>query len=634
MNELFARILYGAKNATIRFFEWLLRALLLVYKVPRFLLVSLFTWFMALRFWPKIALIVGIIGMSVFAHFYSSLGWAKAVASWFRSTEGTEALTITVLAVLGLINWKFPHLFSPILVACFLAVFLVFVFELNRSKLEREGQSHWAVFFIYVLPLLPVLFTLFEYENKIAHGVTTMVYLILIGVLLGTNPNTIFQPRLFTQGTIYIVTVLVFLALLTIVFNKDVLGQDWSQYLNRIGMAAVTCFALGLAVTLAIKFFGTNPTWSIRYLVMLLILVVAGAIAVSAIWKRLPNRSYFAYFSKANLVVKTLLLLSCWLSDLIALVVAEPLQTWALLLVEIALIVWYFTSEKMFSKLREGGAGGLLNPTGVMVRNEPLGLRYETVLPIKENFRYNYAISCWVYLQAQPPSASPEATGFSNIISYGGRPAVSYNSATNVLRVTMRHPGGKKKAGISSAVRTLAEFTGESLPAEPLEFSGPHDVLITDIPDVTLQKWVHFVFYYTSAGMLDLFINGTLYKSVAAMVTDESSGLTIGAAKGNAGRIANIMFFQSTKTPDDAMFLGGDAIDASTVHTMYNDFKTRDPPVVKRMFPVQQQIYHAAVNDVTLATTNVTQGVSGAAGATQSSVQGAIDPNQRLERRF
>jgi hypothetical protein len=198
----------------------------------------------------------------------------------------------------------------------------------------------------------------------------------------------------------------------------------------------------------------------------------------------------------------------------------------------------------------------------------------------------------------------------------------------------MRHPGGKKQPGLASAVRTLAEFSGESLPAETLDFSGPHDVLIADIPDVTLQKWVHFVFFYTSAGMLDIFINGALYKSVAAMVTDESSGLTVGAAKGNTGRIANVMFFQSTKKPEDAMFVGGDAIDASTVHSLYNDFKARDPPVVKRMFPVQRKIYHAAATDVSAATTNVTQGASGAAASTQGAVQGAIDPNRRLERRF
>ena len=634
MNEVLARILYNAKNAIVRFFEWLLRALLLLYRGPRFLIVSLYAWFMALRFWPKIAFIGALIGLGVFLFFYSTLGWANVVESWFRSSEGTEILFITALAALGLIYWKFPHLFSPVLVACVIALFIIFVFELNRSELERAGQDHWALFFIYVAPLLPVLFTLFMYKNKIAHGVTALIYLALIVTLLATNPNTIFQPRLFDQGTIYIITVLVFVALLTIVFNTDVLSQDWSQYLNRVGMAAVSCAALALGVTLAIKFFTTNPTWSIRYLIMLLILIVAGAIVVSSVWKRLPNRSYFAYFSNANLAVKALLLLSCWMSDLTAAIVKEPLQTWALLLIEIILIVWYFISTQVFSKMREGGAGGVFSPTGTTLRNEPLGLRYETVIPISKNFRYNYAISCWVYLNPQSPNASPEATGFSNILSYGGRPAVSFNAATNTLRITMRHPGGKKQQGVEKAVRKLAEFTGESLPAEPIEFSGPHDVLIADIPDVTLQKWVHLVFFYTNAGMLDIFINGKLYKSVAAMVSDESSGLTIGAPKGNTGRIANVMFFQSSKDPKDALFVGGDAIDASTVHSLYNDFKSRDPPVVSQMFPVWNQVFGEAEKGVTSATTNVTQAVSGAAATTQGSVQGAVDPNRRLAQQF
>jgi hypothetical protein len=632
MNEVFARILYEAKNAVVRFLEWLLRAVLLLYKIPRFLILHLYAWFMGLRFWPKMGFIGALVGLGVFIFFYSTLEWAAVVESWFRSSEGTEVLIIVALAALGLIYWKFPHLFSSVIVIAFIALFVIFVFELNRSPLEREGQDHWAMFFIYVLPLLPVLFTMFMYKNKVAHAVTASVYLALIVTLLATNPNTIFQPRIFNQGTVYIVTILVFVALLTIVFNQDVLSQDWSDYLNRVGMAVVCCTALAFGVTMAINFFTTNPTWSIRYLIMLLILIVAGAIVVSSAWKRLPNRSYFAYFSSANLAVKTLLLLSCWTSDLMASIVKEPLQTWGLLLLEIVLIVWYFISSQVFTKMRENGAGGVFSPTGTMLRNEPLGLRYETVIPISKNFRYNYAISCWVYLNPQPPNASPEATGFSNIVSYGGRPAVSFNAATNTLRITMRHPGGKKKQGIEKAVRKLAEFSGDSLPAEPLDFSGPHDVLIADIPDVTLQKWVHLVFFYSNAGMLDIFINGTLYKSVAAMVSNESSGLTVGAAKGNTGRIANVMFFQSVKDPKDAVFVGGDAIDASTVHTLYNDFKSRDPPVVSQMFPVWQQVFREAESGATSATTNVSQSVSGAAATTQGSVQGAIDPNRQLER--
>ena len=151
----------------------------------------------------------------------------------------------------------------------------------------------------------------------------------------------------------------------------------------------------------------------------------------------------------------------------------------------------------------------------------------------------------------------------------------------------MKSPGGKSKGGLAQATKVLAEFSGESLPSEKLEFSGPIDVLVSDIPDVALQKWIHLVLFYNSTGMLDIFINGELYKSVAAMVTNESSGITIGAYKGNGGKIANVMFFQSPKKPTDALFLGGDAIDASTVHKLYNDFKTRDPPVVGRVFPIQ-----------------------------------------------
>jgi len=631
MNEVLAQILSNTVNSIARFFEWIFRILrFLLFDLWKNIIVGAASWVMSLRFWTLISLIATVIGVCVFLVFYFTKGWSGVVAAWFRSAQGVEVSTLTLLAVLGLIYWKRPSWFTPIMLTAFLSLLLIFVFELNRSKIQREDQNHWAVFSIFVLPLLPVLFTLLEVKNKIAHAVATSLYLVLIAALMGTNPNTVFQPRLFTQGTIYIIAVMIFVALVTIGFNRDFLSQDWTTYLSRIGMLFVTCAALAMAVTLAIKFFATNPTWSVRYLIMLMILVVAGAIVVSAIWKRLPDRSYFAYFTKANLAIKTLLLLSCWTSDLMAMLVSEPKQTWALLAVEIVLIVWYIYSKTLFTTMREGKAGG---PKGVMVRNEPLGLRYESVLPISTNFRYNYAISCWVYLNALPPSASPEATGFSNIISYGGRPTVSFNAASNTLRVTMRHPGGKKPQGLAKSIRSLAEFTGESMPSEPLEYSGPHDVLVTDIPDVALQKWIHFVFFYTSAGMLDIFINGVLYKSVAAIVTDESSGLTVGAHKGNPGKIANVMFFQGTNKVDDALFVGGDAMDAAKVHSLYNDFKGRDPPVVTRVFPVPP-IFQDAAKEVSKTTTDVSRGVTAAKVATTGSLQTAFDPNQALAQQF
>jgi hypothetical protein len=543
-------------------------------------------WVSTLRFWTAVGIALTIVGIITFSVIADKKGWSKTIAEWFRSTDGTEATAFTILAILGLIYWKFPSLFPPIVSACFGAVLLMFIFELNRAKMDREGQNHWALFSIFILPLLPVLFTFFEYSNMIVHAVSTLTYALLIATLMGFNPNRVFEPRLFTQGTIYIIAVLIFFALVVIAFNKHVLSTDWSQYLSRIGMLFVTCATLALAVTMAIKFFGTNRTWSGRYFIMLIILIIAGAIVVSTIWKRLPHKSYFSYFSNANLVFKSMMLLSCWAADLMALIVAEPLQTWGLILVEVVLILWYAHSKSVFTRLREGGAGGILNPTGMMLQNDPLRLNTERVLPIPHNFRYNYAISCWVYLNAQPPNASPEATGFSNIVSYGGRPAVLFNAATNTMRITMRSPGGKGAVGITKALRTLADFTGQSQPSEEIDASsGPMDVLVADIPDVALQKWLHFVFFYTSEGKLDIFINGALYKSVAVIVTNESSGLTLGATNGNPGRIANVMFFQGTKNPKDALFLGGDAIDASTVHSLYNDFKGRDPPVVKRVFP-------------------------------------------------
>lgn len=625
--------LRNAVNGTAHFIEWILRIVrFFIYDIVKGIILTGWNWFWALRFWSQIALGVAIAGFAVFAHYYFKLGWAQVIAKWFRSSSGVEATTFTLLLIMGLVYWKFPSLFAPILTTCFASLLIIFMFELNKSKLEREGQNHWALFSIFILPILPVLFTFFEVSNKIVHVISTSLYLGLIATLMATNPNTVFQPRLFTQGTIYIVSLLIVLALVVVLFNNDVLSLDWSSYLSRIGMLFVTCTLLALSVALAIRFFASNPTWSVRYLIMLFILIVAGAIVVSAVFKRLPNKSYFSYFSTANLALKYVVLLSCYVSDLFAAIVAEPLQTWSLLLLEIALIIWYIFSKQLFTKTREGGAGGLIHPTGTMVQNEPITLRNETLLPISQNFKYNYAISCWIYLDAQSPNSSPEATDYTNVISYGGRPAVEFNASTNTLRITMRSPGVKSR-GMTQATNVLSEFMGESLPAETDSVSGPIDMLVADIPNVALQKWIHLVLFYNSTGMLDIFINGSLYKSVAAIVTNESSGLTIGAYKGNGGKIANVMFFQGSKTVTDAFFTGGDAIDSSTVHSLYNDFKSKDPPVVNRVFPVTNP-FAKETKSVSTTAQNASATINAGITASNSAIQTAVDPNQEMMRRF
>jgi len=130
------------------------------------------------------------------------------------------------------------------------------------------------------------------------------------------------------------------------------------------------------------------------------------------------------------------------------------------------------------------------------------------------------------------------------------------------------------------------EFLGEKPATQIVKTEEDVDVLVADIPNVDLQKWTHFVFYYND-GKLNIFQNGSLIKSVKAAATNASAPVVVGDDKGNRGQLCSLFFFQNKKDASDALFLGGEAITPDKIRSLYLDFKDRSPPIVDRVFNVE-----------------------------------------------
>jgi hypothetical protein len=85
---------------------------------------------------------------------------------------------------------------------------------------------------------------------------------------------------------------------------------------------------------------------------------------------------------------------------------------------------------------------------------------------------------------------------------------------------------------------------------------------------ILLQKWNNMVINY-DGGILDIFLNGELVKSINGIVPYYTlDNLTIGENGGINGGICNVVYFNKPLTTTNLYFL-------------YNMVKTNNPPTIK-----------------------------------------------------
>lgn len=155
----------------------------------------------------------------------------------------------------------------------------------------------------------------------------------------------------------------------------------------------------------------------------------------------------------------------------------------------------------------------------------------------KDSFDYQYAISFWVFLT--PSNSATDAKQFVNILDYGNKPTISYQSSTNTLRITMDQRD----------LRT--QLKGNKL----VDFDKDGNRIIYETKDFPLQKWNNIVVNY-SAGTLDIFLNNELVKSASGVVPYMTyDTLSVGAEKGLKGGICNLVYFDKPLTTTNMYYL-------------------------------------------------------------------------------
>lgn len=170
----------------------------------------------------------------------------------------------------------------------------------------------------------------------------------------------------------------------------------------------------------------------------------------------------------------------------------------------------------------------ILSHDGEELLTNPIYLENETSVSTFEQlygdvgddtkYKYRYALSTWFTINPQPPNTRASYRKYTNILNYGNKPRVQFNSAENTLRV-------QAEAGSGNIVDVFKIKDG-----------------------IPLQKWNHIVINY-DGGYMDVFLNGNLVGSKPNIAPYmQYDNVVVGENNGIEGGVRNVVYYDRTLT--------------------------------------------------------------------------------------
>uniref|UniRef100_A0A6C0EPJ8 Concanavalin A-like lectin/glucanase superfamily protein n=1 Tax=viral metagenome TaxID=1070528 RepID=A0A6C0EPJ8_9ZZZZ len=182
-----------------------------------------------------------------------------------------------------------------------------------------------------------------------------------------------------------------------------------------------------------------------------------------------------------------------------------------------------------------------INKKTVFVVNSKMGSYENLEGDDKLNYSYNYGLSSWIFLMAQPPSYGVGYSKFTKVLDYAGKPTIWYNPEINTLKITTN--------------------------AYKKDNSTPYEKTVYKTTKLPLQKWNNIVVNFVG-GTLDVFINKKLVASVSNLIPYMSNdNIYIGDNPGISGAVANVTYFSRP-------------ISQQKISFFYNNLVNKDPPII------------------------------------------------------
>jgi hypothetical protein len=394
-------------------------------------------------------------------------------------------------------------------------------------------------------------------------GILFLVFIVAITIIISTYPGGFFNKKEMSN------TAMILLLIICIFWSLLICGRLFIDKIDpTMSSSKMSLWKRVLLILFGLVILGLSIAWIVYnvehlsgkssivsfVLNMILLILVLGLIYKTVV-VRLPvgNSNKNAFFS---LIMNTVFYIPCVFSeafDYIGSILSgkansETVGSLLMLLIVGILIAVYYYFPSVFNAINIQGGKQLVNKP--VYTNSVYSLGNYQQLNGTDAFDYQYAISFWFFLDANPPNTSASSSKYTSLLNFGNKPNVLYNSELNTLRIVMYQ-------------RDLPITTTNQL----TDFDDDGNRIIYTNDKVLLQKWNNLVINY-SGGVLDIFLNGELVKSSVGVVPYYTiDNLTIGETDGVNGGICNVVYFNQ-------------ALTASNMYYLYNMAKHSTPPVL------------------------------------------------------
>lgn len=427
------------------------------------------------------------------------------------------------------INTHYERIKSIILFFCLISIFIIYYIVDPGGFIQKYfGYSLLLTIIISVFALLYLIIVL---TNGSGSGTGSMIgtpsllflaFITIITIYFSMNP---FENK--TVAAASIIIVLLICILWGILIGGTIEGPPLSLFKQSL-TALFGIIISGLIIFWIVYNIQSSSYFSFILNILLVILVLG--LIYKIIMPSSDNSKKNTFLS---LVLSILFYIPCLATDIISSTDNSHIIV-AIMLLIVILFAYYkvptYNTPFTLSKLQ--GGTQLIDKPIYTDKQHSLG-SYLDLNPDREN-DYQYAISCWIFIEA----AAPNNSKYVSLLNFGEKPNILYNGELNTLMVTMDQ-------------HNLNKHSKHKL----IDFDEHNNRILFKKEHFLLQKWNNIIINY-NGGVLDIFINGELVKSDIGVVPYyKLDNLTVGQDDGIKGGIKKVVYFKQPLSAPNIYYL-------------------------------------------------------------------------------
>lgn len=468
----------------------------------------------------------------------------------------------------GIIKKYFGHLMLlTIIIAVFVFLYLIIVLTLpsryyiNNNKNSKNSNSKSNIHNNYFN----------NFSNFSVYGtISFIIFLIVVTIIISTYPGGFFSKDNQVKAS----AILIFTLLISILWSILIISNAFPELsdkkmdidnlnLYKRGLLILFGVVISILIIVWIVYAAQNKTGSVSLILNILLILILLGIIYKTIYVANPNDTNNK--NNGSFITKILTYAGSMITTIYSYISKNVFTKdekngkegensyWYMLVIAILLLVSYFYLPTVYNKFILQGGKILINQPIYTDQEVSLGT-YQTFNG-SDTYDYNYALSFWIFLNSFPPSTNPTYAKYTSLLNYGGKPNVLYNASENTLLITMKQEKGDLVEELSSS--------------NPVELDENGNRILYKNTNMLLQKWDHIVLNY-HGGVLDIFLNGELVKSVGNVVQYYTlDSLTVGEKDGFHGGVCSVIYYHKVLTRNDIYFI-------------YNMLKNEENPVTEK----------------------------------------------------